>query len=344
MNTRPLQTLARIGTSAILLLTQLEMAGCGKEPMRPTPAAQQLASRTEANAHVARMPIDDPPMGVTTPNFAPPTWHGGPRSLPTGPYITPQELLAHTDSMPCVQKAKDAFSSRGYIRRADLDSLTIRDKSSTVLLGYQKPGLDASQAEAYIFIVTRRVDQLVGAEIGDPDNPGVFHEGYVPITMWQTQVGGGLIVHTNQDSVVFVDTPEDPALMVSTTMSQLATAPTLDGTQIVLSGLPAIIDAGDWMTGFDLFQYRSPDSLKYYIAIEDSMRTASYYDSLREQDRMACRYAGLFLVGFAEALATTYIVAATTPLGPSVLRMAIMLGLVQGTGNDAAYWISTPNP
>jgi hypothetical protein len=343
MKISPVSHVLRVCLPVTLVLAQFDLTGCGKEPLAPRPAAMHSAKPGGAT-QLGELPPDDGPQSAAGPNFAPPNWHGGPRSLPTGPDITPQELKAHVDSMPCVQKAKDSFAARGYVRRPDLDSLAIMGRASTVLLGYQKPGLEISQAEAYIFIATRRVDQYVTAEIGSANDPGSFYEGIVPVTMWQTQVGGGLIVHTIQDSIVFVDTPEDPALMVTTLTGSNASTPVLDGTSIALSGLPAVLGDGQWITAYDLYQLHNPDSLLYYMAVEDSLRTAAYDRMVAEQDRRACMYAGIFLVGFVQALASTYIVAAMQPFGQPILRVAIMLGLLNGAANCDSYWIGTQNP
>jgi hypothetical protein len=351
MKTSSLSKLLRISLSTLLVLTQLGLAGCGKEPMKPS-ASTLRAKGGAGSQSIARMPTDDdfgPRLGG--PGFAPPTWHGGPGSLPTGPGITPQELLAHVDSLEAVQHAKAEFQSRGYIRRADLDSLCIQGKASTVLLGYQKPGLELNQAEAYIFVVTRRVDQLVAAEIGDADNPGVFHEGYVPVTLWQTQVGGGLIGHSHSDpdTIVYLDTPEDPSLLIVGQLND-AHAPSWSGTtgSVVLTGLGTKIDFYDFITVWDMYGYNfnqpaQPDATWTYYPYHDD----AYWADIAHNNRTWVQALGEFAI-VASTTSVIFVAGAALagiPISFLTIRAAIVTGMISGAGSlGASYWWDSHRP
>ena len=327
---------ARVFTSALFLVSQLGLPGCGNGPLNPTTKSSPLSAERRPRDRVARMPSDDAPPDNGAPAFAPANWHGGKGSLPLGPDITPQELLAHVDSLPAVVAAKAAFASRGYIRRQELDSLKILPGYSMVLLGYQKPGLELNQAEAYIFVSTRRLDLYVDAEVcGGPTYTDCTHES-VPATLFQTQVGGGLIEHAASDSILFVDTPEDPAIAIVGTFSGSPTPSATFGNQrVMLTGLASTLAGEDgWTSCLDIFGYGAPpDATWTYAPVHGPEYYAELAAVARENAAELEHYGDEFMIGFAvgvvAAIAPEAAFGAVTNL---TIRKAIVDGMAGGLG------------
>ena len=328
---------ARVFTSALFLVSQVGLPGCGNGPLNPTTKSSPLSAERRPRDRVARMPSDDAPPDNGAPAFAPANWHGGKGSLPLGPDITPQELLAHVDSLPAVVAAKAAFASRGYIRRQELDSLKILPGYSMVLLGYQKPGLELNQAEAYIFVSTRRLDLYVDAEVcGGPTYTDCTHES-VPATLFQTQVGGGLIEHTASDSILFVDTPADPAITISGTITGTpAPSATFGNERVTLTGLRNAIDAvDDWCSSMDIFGYGSPPDVTWTCA---PIHSPEYYAELaaiaQENAYELEEYGDEFMIGFTSGLVIG--LAAPAAFG-TVTGLTIRMALIDGMGGGLTF-------
>lgn len=329
--------LARAAMSAVVLISQVSLVGCGKEPTRPTTRSTSVSPVRPGTNRTVRMPSEDAPPDKGAPAFAPADWHGGKGSLPLGPDITPQELLAHVDSLPAVVAAKATFASRGYIRRQELDSLKILPGFSMVMLGYQKPGLELNQAEAYIFVSTRRLDLYVDAEIcGGPTNTDCRHES-VPATLFQTQVGGGLIEHTASDSILFVDTPQDPAITISGVITGTpAPYATFGNERVTLTGLGNAIDAtNDWCSSMDIFGYGAPPDVTWTCA---PIHSAEYYAEMAaiaaENAREVQEYGGEFMIGFVSG----FVIGLAGPLAfGTVTSLTIRMALIDGMGGGLTF-------
>src|SRR5215831_9087367 len=344
MKAHTLSNLTRIVMASVLLAAQLTGVGCSKEPLKPK---VQAGSRTAAGGSLSNS--EEMPSGDDTGHqgagaqYIPPNWHGGPGSLPMGPDITPQEVLAHVDTLRSVAAAKNEFASRGYVRHPELDSLCINGANSTVLLGYQKPGYNLQVAIAYIFVVSRRVTANVDAEIGDT-NGHTWHET-IPVTLYETQVGGGLISHTSADSVVYTSGAGDPPLQV---VSVDDTPPpsitfTRNGYVMTISSLASAINGSsdiEWISDCDVLGWSPAQAdVTFYIS---EAQAPDYFHQLEQANADAAVAIAVWSLGYIAGFSIAYLSGnpeLAWPVQDLVIRQAIAAGLITGQAASALYWI-----
>lgn len=334
---------------AFVMVFESFAAGCGKSPLRPPAQTSKTSRSVSAGKMIEQDIIELPSDEYKDPNgnsrgfqYAPQDWHGGHSSLPTGPYTTPASLLTCVDSIKAVQAAKAEFSRRGYTRDAGLDSVIILDKQSTVLIGYLKPGYARNQAIAYIVVVTRRVDFMVPVQIGDASGH-MYYGGWIPVTEWRTQVGGGLAIHSASDSLLFVNNSSDPPISISqfpvSGFNNVVTITAGDSIAVVsradLEAAGAAADGkGEWISASDIYGYAPADNTYTWQPSPDPY----YWQKIEQYNREWAKLIGV--VGIAATFGFLAVVLPESgPLDAEIIRRAFISAGVTGAAAGAGYWV-----
>ena len=248
----------RAALCVVLLATQFGAIGCGNAPLQPAPESSHNVKVPAMRTPIQLPPEDDDGRGGAPTFNTPENWAGGPRTLPVGPATTPGQVLYKLTQLENVQVAKAEFERRGYIRRTEDDTVLTTHDYTTAVICYQKPGRDVKDVEAIIMVVSKRSSHLVTMYEPDPTNPsGTPRQWLIAVGYFETQIGGGLVqrVHmTDQgDTLQFLDTPEDPCLVVTSFIPTSAKASLQqDGRQFSFS--PSELNGGtngSWTSGTD---------------------------------------------------------------------------------------------
>ena len=327
---------ARATRAAFLALLMIVAAGCGKEPTRPLSRPGQPFG--SAQTRTVRMPSEDEPNGNRGGIPSPPeTWHGGPHSIAIGPHLTTSDVLAQADTLHTVRIAKDEFARRGYIRRAELDTAVTSPSATTVLLGYQKPGYALNQMEAFIVVVGRRFDLSATGSRGDAGQPGQFFASIYPTTYYAIQVSGGLLEHTASDSILFLDTPEDPAIAVTSTL--IGNPPKMNGPpEIPFPSQDWLFDilGQDWISSWDMW-YLNVTGLTITYGLSDAARDEWNFLCERANSPEA-RAALQVFISFSGGVATVIGPAIGGPIEAILIRRAIISGAINAATSAFNYW------
>jgi len=326
----------RAARAAVFAFLLLALAGCGKEPVRPQPIASLTAPA--APTRTTRMPSDDDNGGNHGGIPSPPaTWHGGRYSISIGPHLTTSDVLAQADTMPMVVLAKAEFAHRGYIRRSDLDTIVTSAAATTAFLGYQKPGYALNQMEAFILVVARRIDIPATGTMISTSDPGSFWSAIFPTTYYAVQVGGGLIEHAANDSILFLDTPEDPAIRVTSIF--------IGGSPIATIGTRSLPIAPQdiWSDLLSQYGFTSFDMWFFNISFGDIYQTVLEVDGAYWQAVCSAAKAGgdpfmgSLLIGFGAGVAAV-IAPASGPIDAILIRRALITGGIGAAAAAANYW------
>lgn len=336
MQSAVLLSRARAVHAASLALLLIVAAGCGKGPTRPlSRPGQPLGS---AETRTVRMPADDDPNGnrggIPTP---PETWRGGPHSVMIGPHLTTSDVLAQADTLHTVRIAKDEFARRGYIRRAELDTAVTAPNATTVLLGYQKPGYALNQMEAFIVVVGRRFDVSASGYRSDAGQPGQLFSMIYPTTYYAIQVSGGLIAHAAGDSILFLDTPEDPAIAVTSTL--IGNPPKMIGP----AEIPHLTTDWwlqflnqNWFSSWDMW-YFNVSGFPIAYGLDDAATDEWNYICERCNTPEA-HFALQLFIGFSGGVATAIAPALGGPIEAILIRKALINGAIGAATAALNYW------
>jgi hypothetical protein len=125
-------------------------------------------------------------------------YSGGTNTLPYG-MADAAHVLNHARGMPVVLEGVSRMTSRGYIRRPDLDCSLTQGGHSLVAISFEKPGENVMLKQPVLMVITRACEV-----------PGY---GFVPAT----QVFGGL-TYDSAGVIRCTSTPADSAICIQGTL------------------------------------------------------------------------------------------------------------------------------
>lgn len=275
-------------------------------------AAITLATALASPAHAERRQLqrirsgdEQPPAGshhLTSP------WGGGASSLPYNiDGLTEQQLRDHALGMAGVVAAMNAFQSRGYIRRADLDTFFVGVGYSGLVLGYEKPGVPVMTKQPVILVQSQAIQF-----------PG---EGWFPATT----IGGAVMRDTMiQDSIRVPTVDRDPADPPMLVYQQMAQAP---GSQAEGEGIYAFY-------AYSMKEcYEWQQALRQYLPSQSPQAAQWWYGLCNEINQGATT--GMIMGGFGGAMVGGF---AGIPPG-------MAYGLIHGSVNaGVSYAAKNPFP
>src|SRR5262249_16702494 len=148
-----------------------------------------------------------------------------------------------------------------------------------------------------------------------------------PLTFYAVQVSGGLIEHAANDSILFLDTPEDPAIAVTSTV--VGGNPALSGDARGAAVVPA--DCGldslaqDWFSSCGMGYFNFSDAYLAY-GFSDFAHDEWLYvcNRVREGNN---QFLFSLMIGFAGGV-TMAIAPATGPIDALLIRKALIQGAI----------------